>query len=291
MMWTLVTGALAAAAELEVEHKFAENNGVKIHYAAAGEGPLVVFIHGFPDYWYSWHHQMNGLKDEYRVVALDTRGYNKSDKPGKQEAYDMTLLVADVAAVIKAEKREKASIVGHDWGGAIAWRFAMTEPAMTENLIIVNSPHPKGIMRELAHNPEQKRNAQYARDFQKADSHKKLNAMLLAGIVTRNPLLYARYVKALKNSSIEGMMHYYRQNYPREPYTEIQGELPKIAAPVLQFHGLGDTALHHHGLNKTWEWVGKDFTLVTIPKVGHWSHHEAANLVTNTMKTWLKMRR
>lgn len=108
----------------DFEDLYAENNGVKIHYVAKGEGPLIVFIHGFPDFWYSWHHQMNGLKDEYRVVAMDTRGYNLSDKPEKQEDYDLQLLAGDVAAVIKAEGREKAIIAGHDWGGFIAWNFA-----------------------------------------------------------------------------------------------------------------------------------------------------------------------
>jgi len=273
-----------------VEHKYAENKGVRIHYVAMGQGPLIVFIHGFPDFWYSWHHQMNGLKDSYRVVALDTRGYNKSGKPEKQEDYDMRWLVGDVAAVIKAEGRDKAVIVGHDWGGAIAWQFAVTLAQMTDKLIIVNLPHPKGIARELAHNPEQQANSQYARDFQHPDSHKHLNAQVLAGFVSRDEETRARYVKAFENSSFNGMMNYYRQNYPQEPYDEDALEMPNVSIPVLQFHGLKDAALHHHGLNNTWEWLDKDYTLVTIPQVGHWAHHEAADLVTDTMKWWLKMR-
>ena len=88
------------------------------------------------------------------------------------------------------------------------------------------------------------------------------------------------------------MMNYYRQNYPRQPEagSAPPPAIPNIAIPVLQFHGLADTALHHHGLNRTWEWIDKDYTLVTIPKVGHWAHHEAAELVTDTMKWWLTMR-
>jgi len=287
----LMCVAMPVSAALDVEHKYAENKGVKIHYAATGEGPLVVFIHGFPDFWYSWHHQMNGLKDDYRVVALDTRGYNKSDKPDRKEEYDMSLLVRDVAAVIKAEGQEKAIIVGHDWGGAIAWQFVMAMPDMAEKLVIVNLPHPRGFLRELATNPDQKANSQYARDFQHPESHTKLSPRLLAGIVAKDKDTRAKYIEAFENSSIDGMMKYYRQNYPREPYKEGGGEMPKILVPVLQFHGLDDKALHHHGLNNTWEWLDKDYTLVTIPKVGHWAHHEAADLVTETMKWWLKMRR
>jgi pimeloyl-ACP methyl ester carboxylesterase len=234
---------------------------------------------------------MNGLKEEYRVVAMDTRGYNKSDKPENQEDYDMSLLVQDVAKVIEAEGVDKAVIVGHDWGGAIAWHFVMAMPQMVERLIIVNLPHPKGIVRELANNAEQRANSQYARNFQKADSHKMLNARILAGFVARDEESRAIYIAAFENSSFNGMMNYYRQNYPREPYAEIAADLPKVSVPVLQFHGLNDTALHHHGLNNTWEWLDKDYTLVTIPNVGHWAHHDAADLVTDTMKWWLKMRR
>jgi alpha/beta hydrolase fold len=149
--WVMVFACVAMPgfALDNVEHKYAENDGVKIHYACMGDGPLMVFIHGFPDFWYSWRHQMHGLKDNYRVVALDTRGYNKSDKPEKQEDYDMKLLVQDVAAVIKAEGQEKAVIVGHDWGGAIAWQFATTMPHMATKLIIVNLPHPKGAAAQI----------------------------------------------------------------------------------------------------------------------------------------------
>ncbi len=274
----------------KVEHKYADSNGVKIHYAALGKGPLVVFIHGFPDFWYSWRYQMAGLQDEFRVCAMDTRGYNMSDKPEKQEDYDMSLLVGDVAAVIKAEGKEKAVIVGHDWGGAIAWTFAMTMPQMTDKLIIVNLPHPKGIARELATNEVQKANSEYARNFQKPDSHKALTAEMLAGFVGKDEVTKARYVEAFKNSSLNGMMCYYRQNYPKPPYEENAAALPKVSMPVLQFHGLNDTALNAHGLNNTWEWLDKDYTLVTIPGINHWAHQEAHDLVTNTMKWWLKAR-
>jgi pimeloyl-ACP methyl ester carboxylesterase len=287
---TLLCVATSASAVENAEHHYTTNNGVKIHYAAMGRGPLIVFIHGFPDFWYSWHHQMNGLQNDYRVVALDTRGYNKSDKPEKQADYDLSLLVQDVAAVINAEGREKAIIVGHDWGGAIAWQFAANLPQMAEKLVIVNLPHPKGLVRELANNPEQQANSQYARDFQHPESHKNLEAKNLARLVTRDPAKRVRYIEALENSSLDGMMNYYRQNYPRKPYDIGLANMPIISIPVLQFHGLKDKALHHHGLNMTWEWLEKDYTLVTLPEAGHWAHHDNADMVTDTMKWWLRMR-
>ena len=99
----------------------------------------------------------------FQVVAIDQRGYNLSDKPKGVEHYDMRLLVGDVAAVIKHLGRDRATIVGHDWGGMVAWQFAMNLPQMTENLVILNLPHPNGLLRELESNPEQIKNSEYAR--------------------------------------------------------------------------------------------------------------------------------
>lgn len=148
---------LMSGADLEskVKHGYADNNGVKIHYASVGSGPLIVMIHGFPDYWYTWRHQMEGLSDKYQVVAIDQRGFNLSDKPKGVENYDMRLLVSDVAAVVKSLGKEKAIIVGHDWGGAVSWQLAMHMPQIVDKLIILNLPHPHGLARELVNNPEQ----------------------------------------------------------------------------------------------------------------------------------------
>ncbi len=274
-----------------VESLYADSDGVRIHYAAAGEGPLVLFIHGFPDFWYSWRHQMLGLSDEFRVAAMDLRGYNLSDQPPAQADYGMELLLRDVAAVIQAEGRDRAIIVGHDWGGAIAWQSAFNLPQMVEKLIIVNLPHPRGLFRELANNPEQQANAEYARQFQQPDSHLALSAEGLAEMPSGgDPESFERYREAFERSSLEAMMFYYRQNYPRPPYQEAP-QTPVIDVPVLQFHGLEDPFLLHHGLNNTWEWLGADYTLVTIPGAGHWSHHDEPDLVTDTMKWWLLARR
>ena len=162
----LLGSSISAQAVMDqVEHKYADSGGVSIHYAKMGSGPLMVFIHGFPDFWYSWRHQMAGLADQYTVAALDTRGYNLSEKPEGEANYDMTLLTADVAAVIRAEGDSSAVVVGHDWGGGIAWSFAAAYPQMTDRLIIINLPHVKGLQRELASMGQQHSNSQYARNF------------------------------------------------------------------------------------------------------------------------------
>lgn len=293
LVFTAVCGLAVANGDIRdrVEHRYADSNGVKIHYATLGEGPLIVFIHGFPDFWWSWHHQMDGLKGNFRVAAMDTRGYNKSDKPKGVENYDMSLLIGDVAAVIKDAGEEKAIIVGHDWGGAIAWNFAMYMPQMTDKLMIVNLPHPAGIARELAKKEVQYNNAAYARNFQKPDSHKAFTAAGLASMLAKgDEQKRAIYEEAFSNSDFDAMMNYYRRNYPREEDAANPQELPRITMPVLEFHGLKDQALYHHCLGNTWEEMDQDFTLVTIPSVGHWAHHEAADLVTTTMKWWLLSR-
>ena len=270
-----------------VTHGYATSEGgVKIHYATLGSGPLVVMIHGFPDFWYSWRKQMEALSDRYQVVAIDQRGYNLSDKPKGVENYDVKLLVSDVAAVIKHLGKDRAIIVGHDWGGFVAWTFAMTRPEMTEKLIILNLPHPRGLTHELATNPQQQKNSQYARNFQKEGAEKQLTAERLAGWV-KDPKAREKYIEAFKKSDFEAMLNYYKRNYPREPYQEDPSPVVKVKVPVLMIHGLSDTALLAGALNNTWEWVEKDLTIVTIPGASHFVQQDASEMVSKTIRMWL----
>ncbi len=280
--------ALAAqAGDAEVTHHYADNDGVKIHYVMAGDsGPLVVMIHGFPDFWYSWNEQIKALQSTHRVVAIDQRGYNRSDKPKGLDNYAMPKLVSDVAAVIRDIGEKKAVIVGHDWGGMVAWTFAMTNPEMTERLAVLNLPHPKGLNRELANNPDQQRNSQYARAFQLPGAHKLLTAERLAGWV-KGEAKRAKYIEAMKRSDFEAMLNYYKRNYPRPPYEEDTSDPVRLKMPVLLIHGLDDKALLHGALNRTWEWLDGDLTLVTVPGAGHFVHHDKPALVSRTLKMWL----
>jgi epoxide hydrolase 4 len=277
-------GLPARAAEIG-EDGYADNNGVKIHYVTLGQGPLVVLLHGFPDFWYSWRDQMPALAKKHQVVALDLRGYNLSDKPEGVENYAMDKLVGDVLAVLKHLKRDKATVVGHDWGGAIAWAFAMTHPDKIERLIILNLPHPRGLQRELANNPEQQKNSAYARNFQKLEAAGLVKPEMLTFWV-KEPDARKKYLEALKRSSMEGMLNYYKANYPREPY-KADRELPPVKCRVLMIHGLKDIYLLPGALNDTWKWVEKDLTLVTVPDAGHFVHRDAPEFVTKTMVRWL----
>ncbi|WP_297798640.1 alpha/beta hydrolase [uncultured Eudoraea sp.] len=244
-----------------VEHGYAISQGVKIHFAALGskENPLIVFIHGFPDFWYSWKDIMDNFSKEYFVIAIDQRGYNLSDKPKGEKYYNMNYLVGDVLSVITHLGFKKSIIVGHDWGGSVAWALAMMRPQVVDRLILLNSPHPRGIR----HTAE------------------KLVSML-GDNVNKNA-----YLEAFDRSDFEAMLHYYRQNYPREPYALDSSALTKVRVPVLVIHGLDDKYLLAGALNHTWEWVEKDLTLVTIPGAGHFVHHDKPELVNRTIKMWL----
>jgi pimeloyl-ACP methyl ester carboxylesterase len=278
-------GALPGLGQELGEEGFVDSGGVKIHYASLGKGPLVVMIHGFPDYWYSWRDQMPELAKHFHVVAIDQRGYNKSDQPKGVENYAIEKLVQDVAAVLRHFKQDKAVIVGHDWGGLVAWTFAMMHPEMTDRLIILNLPHPKGMLRELAMNPQQQKNSQYARNFQADDAASKLTPEFLVFWV-KEPEARKFYLEALRRSSMEGMLNYYKANYPRPPYKDDR-VFPPVKCPVLMLHGLEDPYLLPGALNDTWKWVEKDLTLVTIPKTGHFVHRDAPEFVTRTMVHWL----
>ena len=139
------------------EDGFADSGGVKIHYVTKGTGPLVVLIHGIPGFWYDWRNQIPALAKHFQVVAIDQRGYNLSDQPEGVENYTIDKLVGDVDAVVKHFGQKKATLVGHDSGGWISWRYAMAHPDKTDRLVILNLPHPRCIERELANNPRQQK--------------------------------------------------------------------------------------------------------------------------------------
>ncbi len=289
------TPAAAAKAAVPLEDKYAQNGDVKIHYVASGKGPLVVLIHGYPDFSGSWTYLTPKLNDAYRVAAIDTRGYNLSSQPAGVENYEMPKLVEDVAAVIRAEGYEKATVIGHDWGGSQAWMFAFTHPEMLDNLIVLSTPHPQLFMEQMRTNPAQQASSQYARNFQKEGSEAGMTAEGLARRV-QDPELRAKYVEAFSRSSFAAMMNYYRANYPREvgpnakrPF--VPDNPRQIPVPLLVIHGMKDTALLSAGHSGTWDKAAQDTTVMMVPNAGHFVQFDAADLVNATIRGWLDVRR
>ena len=243
-------------------------------------------IHGFPDSWYLWRHYIEVLSKDYQVVAVDQRGYNRSDKPKSVNSYTYDFLVGDIAAVIRDAGHESATVVGHDWGGFVAWMFAMQQPEMTDQLVIFNLPHPRGVQRELVFNRRQKQNSAYARRFQAEGAHLQLSAEQLAGLGRTQdaPVVYERHLEAFEQSDFEAMLNYYKANCHRPPYLEDDSPVVKVQPPVLQFHGLNDPTLLQGILNDTWDWVARDLALVTIPDASNWAITEKADFTIGMMQ-------
>jgi pimeloyl-ACP methyl ester carboxylesterase len=161
----------------------------------------------------------------------------------------------------------------------------MQMPQMVDRLVILNLPHPNGLSRELAQNPQQQANSAYARRFQQPDSHQSLTAEQLAQWVT-DPAAREKYMEAFRRSDFNAMMSYYRRNYPREPY-RASASAPRLKMPVLMFHGLKDQYLLAGALNNTWEWLDGPLTLITVPDADHFVQQDAADLVSRSLKAWL----
>lgn len=275
----------------EVQHAYADNEGVKLHYVRTGQGPLVVMLHGFPDYWYSWRAQMLALRPYFEVVAMDLRGYNLSDQPQEVEAYRMEYLLQDVMAVIRACGREKAIVVGHDWGGAIAWQLAIQHPEVVEKLIVCNMTHPTGYSKAALQLFRQNGNTSYI-DMLQNVAPENIPPARLYGWVS-DTAARKEYAKAFARSSVEGMLNYYRANMPtkeeRARWLEnpVIEQLPPVKMPVHMIFGTQDQYVPKAGLNDSWDYVGGELSLLTLPQAGHFVQHDAAELVSNSMLMWL----
>ena len=244
---------------------------------------------------------MAGLKGHFRLIAIDQRGYNKSGQPSGVESYDMTLLVSDVVAVIQHLGHEKATIVGHDWGGVVAWNVAFAHPELIHNLVILDLPHPNGLARAWATNEEAFANTNYARVFREGESSdpeiffgRPMTAQTISGWVADEDARL-KYIAAFEQSDFTAMLNYYKQNYPDlwDPDSQASlapADVPNVEIPTLLFHGLQDQALHSDALNNTWDWIDRDLTIVTAPDAGHFIQQDAADLVTTTMRWWLLAR-
>ena len=272
--------------ERSVVHREAALGAVRLHYVEAGEGPLVVLLHGFPEFWYGWRHQLPALAAAgYRAVAPDMRGYNLSDKPPGVRAYDIEHLTGDVAELIRACDAERAAVVGHDWGGIVAWQVAMRYPALVERLIILNAPHPSAMGRMLV-NPLQWLRSSYVLFFQlpwlpeatiQANDFAALRWLFRTDPVRRGAFGdqdIERYVEAFRQpGALTGALNYYRAALRRIPPLAADDALRPIEQPVLVIWGQQDRALGPELAEPDRRWV-PNLRLERLPDASHWVQHD-----------------
>ena len=167
----------------DFQNQYADVNGVRLHYVSVGTGKLVMFVHGFPEFWAEWENQLVEFGKDHQAVALDMRGYNLSSKPANVESYHAKYLIEDLRALAEYLGHKKFILVAHDWGGAVAWSAAMRYPECVEKLIIINAPHPAVFARELLHNPAQQKASQYMLMFRKPEAERILSENNYAGLM------------------------------------------------------------------------------------------------------------
>jgi pimeloyl-ACP methyl ester carboxylesterase len=276
------------------QHEYIISNGVKLHYVTQGEGPLMLMLHGFPEFWYSWRHQIPEFAKDYKVVALDLRGYNESDKPPQQSAYVMSEFIKDVEGVIKGLGYERCVLVGHDWGGAIAWCFAYAYPEMLERLIVLNIPHPAKFAEGLR-TPQQLLRSSYAFFFQlpglpelllQAGDYQAIGNAFTGMAINKSAFTPAD-IEAYKNAAsrrgaLTAMLNYYRNAFT----TFGQGDWSILQVPTLMIWGEKDTALGKELTYGTEKYV-RDFQIRYIPNCSHWVQQEQPELVNQYMRELL----
>lgn len=289
-----------------IKQDYAEVNGVRLHYAAAGKGKLILFLHGFPEFWYEWKNQLAEFGRKYRAVAPDMRGYNLSSKPEALDQYQMRRLVEDVRALAGHLGHKKFILVGHDWGGVVAWTFAMSHPQYLERLIIINAPHPGVFQRELRENAAQQKASQYMLLFRSPQAEPTLSADNYARLV--NTVLgqglkqgyfteedRKKYIEAWSQpGALTGGLNYYRAARVGPPAGDEDSALSpsdlaslQVKVPTLVIWGEKDTALLTGNLDGLDAFVPR-LTIKRIPDGSHWVIHEKPTLINRYIRDFIR---
>jgi len=259
---------------------YAELDGVRLHYVEQGEGPLVVLLHGFPEFWYGWRHQIEPLADAgFRVVAPDMRGYNLSSKPRGISSYDIALLAQDVKQLIEERGEQKAHVAGHDWGGAVAWVTAGFHPEVVERLAILNAPHPRVFIEHLK-SPRQLARSWYMGFFQLPWLPEQLGRRVLPRGFP--PAERARYEEAYAQpGALTAMFNYYRAMSRDTPW-DAQRRIRTVHAPTRVIWGERDRYLGP-GLAEPHRADVPNLERVIRLDTSHWVQHEAPEEVAELL--------
>ncbi|MGQ9641722.1 MAG: alpha/beta hydrolase [Candidatus Bathycorpusculaceae bacterium] len=275
------------------KHSFVKVNGIRVHYVTQGEGRLLLLLHGFPDFWYVWRFQIPTLAKHFRVVAPDLRGYNETEKPKDVDDYRLHLLAGDVLGLIQALGEEHAVVVGHNWGGIVAWSLAAFNPDAVEKSVILNAPHPNAYTARTRNLFRQLQKSWYVFFFQTADVPEEvlsrngyafLKNMLRLSFIKRNALTEENlraYVEAWsKPGALTAALNYYRANLnPAILFSEKTAVFPKIKSPTLVIWGEKDVALSKELVADMDEFFDASYSVKYLPNCGHWVQLEEPELV------------
>ncbi|MEQ1755760.1 MAG: alpha/beta hydrolase [Micropepsaceae bacterium] len=298
-----------------IRHGYAQANELKLHYAASGpaDGHLLLFLHGFPEYWRTWRHQLDDLGDMFHCVAPDLPGYNLSSKPAEVARYRTKRLIEDVVSFAgQFSDKRKFTLVAHDWGGALAWAFAIRHPELIDRLVIINAVHPGAFQREIAKNQEQAGASQYIHEIRAegseiryaADNYARLWQSLektaQAGHLT--PADRAQFTQAWSEpGALTGMFNWYRAMRLDPPKSGAEGQASPqaglrenlydddalmVRVPTRVIWGMQDTALLPGCVEGLERWV-PNLDVRRVPDGGHWIVYEKPQLINETIREWL----
>jgi pimeloyl-ACP methyl ester carboxylesterase len=287
------------------EHKYADVNDIRLHYVTAGKGKLIMFLHGFPEFWYEWKNQLAEFGKDYQAVAPDMRGYNLSSKPVEVEQYRMKYLIEDIRALAEHLGYKKFILVAHDWGGGVAWPFAMRHPEYLEKLIIINAVHPATFMRELRDNVAQQKASQYILVYRTAEAEDILtrnNYAILVDNLLEDGIKEGYFTEEDKKAYIEawsqtgaltGGLNYYRAahlgSFTGESDDSLSADpsLFMVKVPTLVIWGEKDKWLLTGNLESLEKYV-PDLTIKRIPDGSHWVIHEKPGLVNSYIREFIE---
>jgi epoxide hydrolase 4 len=276
----------------DVREGYADIGDVRLHYVEAGEGPLIVLLHGFPEFWYGWRLQIKPLAAAgFRVVAPDMRGYNLSSRPKGVKAYDTDQLTADIRGLIQERGADSALLVGHDWGGSVAWATAMRHPEVVERLAILNAAHPRKLSQGL-HHPGQLRKSWYFFFFDLPDLPEAVvhtnrwhffRHFLHDAHPAYTPQEMDRYIEAWSRpGAATGMINYYRSSVRTSP-KKAEAAIHPISAPTLVIWGERDHYLGPELAEPDHDDVPNLDRVERLPDASHWVHHDEAERVTQLL--------
>jgi len=292
----------------EITHGHADLGHIKLHYAESGshKDDLVIFLHGFPEFWYTWRKQLPVIGEHFHAVAPDMRGYNLSDRPENLEDYRIDKLVTDVIKLGAHFGKDKFYLVSHDWGAAVAFSVAIARPDLIKGLIVLNGAHPYIFSKLLEENENQIAHSKYITEFREEDAPERLaqdNCEWLwdwtfkdhydRGLITDAEK--AEYIKAwTRPGAITAMLNYYRAS-PIKPRPASQGAKPlnldpekyKVHVPTLIVWGDKDHALMPENLEGMGDFID-DLEVVRLPEVSHWVTHEDPERVSTEVLRYIK---